>query len=154
MKKIEIEVPEGKRAEWVNGVLTLVDEQPKNVMERIKTFADAVDALGEEHLFVKEHNNASAIGCSADLGAYIDLRIIVAALNEGWEPTFAEDEKRWYPWFRIMVGGVACACAGAVSDSLYTGSAYGSRLAFKSEELAEYAGKQFIDIYKAFLCGR
>lgn len=26
MKKIEIEIPEGKRAEWINGVLTLVDE--------------------------------------------------------------------------------------------------------------------------------
>lgn len=152
MKKIEIEVPEGKRAEWVNGVLILVDEQPKSVMERIKTFEDAYNALGEEHLFVKEHNNAAAIGCSADLGAYIDLRIIVAALNGGWEPTFAKDEVRWYPWFRTNNGGVAIA--GAFPDSLFTYSVDGSRLAFKSRELAEYAGKQFIDIYKAFLCGR
>ena len=152
MKKIEIEVPEGKRAEWVNGVLTLVDEQPKNEMDRIKTFADAYDALGEEHLLIKEHKNAAAIGCSADLGAYIDLRIIVAALNEGWEPTFAEDEERWYPWFKINDGGVACAYASI--DSSYSFSYNGSRLAFKSRELAEYAGKQFIDIYKDFLCGR
>ena len=149
MNKIEIEVPEGKRAEWVNGVLTLVDEQPKNVMERIKTFADAVDALGEEHLFVKEHNNAAAIGCSSDLAAYIDLRIIVAALNEGCEPTFAEDEERWYPWFRTNDGGVAYAYA--ISNSSNTNSIYGSWLSFKSKELAEYAGKQFIDIYKPFL---
>lgn len=152
MKKIEIEVPEGKRAEWVNGVLTLVDEQPKNVMDRIKTFADAYDALGEEHLLIKEHKNAAAIGCSADLAAYIDLRIIVAALNEGWEPTFAEDEQRWYPWFETEDGGVASAYA--VVDSSSTGSDLGSRLAFKSEELAEYASKQFIDIYKVFLWGR
>lgn len=152
MKKIEIEVPEGKRAEWVNGVLTLVDEQPKNVMDRIKTFADAVDALGEEHLLIKEHNNAAAIGCSYDLGAYIDLRIIVAALNEGWEPTFAEGEERWYPWFVIEDSGVAYEVAGC--DSSNTISNFGSWLAFKSEELAEYAGKQFIDIYKFFLLGR
>lgn len=152
MKKIEIEVPEGKRAEWVSGVLTLVDEQPKSVMDRIKTFADAVDALGEEHLFVKEHNNAAAIGCSADLGAYIDLRIIVAALNEGWEPTFAEVENRWYPWFEIEDGGVSCAYASYGAS--YSDTYVGSRLAFKSRKLAEYAGKQFIDIYKAFLCGR
>ena len=149
MKKIEIEVPEGKRTEWVNGVLTLVDELPNNVMDRIKTFADAVDALGEEHLFVKEHNNASAIGCSADLGAYIDLGIIVAALNEGWEPTFAEDEKRWYPWFEIEDGGVVYAGAGY--DSSFASSNSGSRLALKSKELAEYAGKQFIDFYKYFM---
>ena len=152
MKKIEIEVPEGKRAEWVNGVLTLVDEQPKSVMDRIKTFADAYDALGKEHVFVKEHNNAAAIGCSADLAAYIDLRIIVAALNEGWEPTFVKGEDRWYPWFEIEDSDVAYA--DAYSDSSLTNSVYGSLLAFKSEELAEYAGKQFIDIYKFFLWGR
>ena len=152
MNKIEIEVPEGKRAEWVNGVLTLVDEQPKNVMDRIKTFEDAYNALGKEHLFVKEHNNAAVIGCSADLAAYIDLGIIVAALNEGWEPTFAEDEKRWYPWFKIKDSGVAYA--DTYFGSSFSESIGGSRLAFKSEELAEYAGKQFIDIYKFFLFGR
>lgn len=40
-KKIEIEIPEGKKAEWINGVLTLVDESQKDnrpVTERIKTF--------------------------------------------------------------------------------------------------------------------
>ena len=40
-KKIEIEVPNGKKPEWVNGVQTLVDEKPQNVMERVKTFKDA-----------------------------------------------------------------------------------------------------------------
>ena len=29
MKKIEIEIPDGKRAEWVNDVLTLVDDNSK-----------------------------------------------------------------------------------------------------------------------------
>ena len=28
MKKIEVEIPEGKRAEWVNNILTLVDDKP------------------------------------------------------------------------------------------------------------------------------
>ena len=52
MKKIEIEVPEGKKAEWVNGVLTLVDDNPPNVMERIKTFEDAYNELGKGHPLV------------------------------------------------------------------------------------------------------
>ena len=50
-KKIEIQVPEGKVAEWkeINGVKTLVlvdevDNRP--VTERIKTFEDAVMATG------------------------------------------------------------------------------------------------------------
>lgn len=48
-KKIEIEIPEGKKAEWINGVLTVVDESQKDnrpVTERIKTFEDACEELG------------------------------------------------------------------------------------------------------------
>ena len=50
-KKIEIQVPEGKAAEWkeINGVTTLVlvdevDNRPAT--ERIKTFEDAMQATG------------------------------------------------------------------------------------------------------------
>lgn len=51
-KQITIPVPDGKRAEWINGVLTLVDEQKvdnRPVTERIKTFEDACNALGNKH---------------------------------------------------------------------------------------------------------
>lgn len=34
MKKIEIEIPDGQRAEWVNGVLTLVEDD-KNIQDII-----------------------------------------------------------------------------------------------------------------------
>ena len=149
MNKIEIEVPEGKRAEWVNGVLTLVDEQPKNVMERIKTFDDAYNELGKEHVLVKDFDNSNPL--THEHAAYLELCIIVTAINEGWKPTFAEGEKRWCPWFEIEDGGVSFAYASY--DSSDADTSICSRLAFKSEELAKYAGQQFIDIYKDFLCG-
>ena len=68
--EIRIDVPAGKKAEWVNGVLTLVDETPKDnrpVTERVKTFEDAVRELGEEHPLVKEWHLGD--GLSADLEA-------------------------------------------------------------------------------------
>jgi hypothetical protein len=40
-KRVEIEIPVGKVAKWVDGVLTLVDEKPQDVTERIKTFEEA-----------------------------------------------------------------------------------------------------------------
>lgn len=103
-KQITIPVPDGKRAEWINGVLTLVDEQKvdnRPVTERIKTLADAMEALGqgnplvEEYIAVRDKLRTDA----GELIAYLKLRIIVAALNEGWEPKFAEDEYRYFPWF-------------------------------------------------------
>lgn len=177
MKKIEIEIPDGKRAEWVNGVLTLIDEAPKDITERIKTFDDALAELGEEHPLVREYNYLyDDQEMSKDLFAYMKLRIIVAALNEGWKPQFTEDEWRYYPCFYlytqeewdnlseeekdgwVLSGGYASygAYAGfAFADSndapSITATSIGSRLCLKSEELAVYCGKQFIDIWADFI---
>ena len=66
--EIKVEVPEGKSAEWVNGVLTLVDKKDNRpVTERIKTLQDAIDALGSEHAQVKEYNDIANV--STDLQA-------------------------------------------------------------------------------------
>lgn len=172
-KKIEIEVPNGKKPEWVNGVLTLVDEKPQNVMERVKTFKDACNELGIEH--DKWVQDKKDLGLEADVIAYLKLRIIAAALNEGWKPQFTTDEYRYFPWFylytqseidemseeeksRVVVrsnngalasGGVASAYP--YDDSSYTYTYIGSRLAFKTRELAEYAGRQFVEIWADYV---
>lgn len=113
------------------------------------------------------------------LFAYARLVIIAEALNEGWKPKFDGDECRYYPWFYIytkkeyeeldedekkecrVVGrsgsnDVAYAGGGVVVAYVYHASSfsntfYGSRLAFKTREIAEYCGKQFIDIWEKFL---
>lgn len=172
-KKIEIEVPNGKKPEWVNGVLTLVDEKPKNVMERIKTFEDACNELGIDHN--EWMQDKKELGLEADVIAYLKLRIIAAALNEGWKPQFTTDEYRYFPWFCLYTqseidemneedksrvvyrsygsagadGGVACA--HTYYDSSSTGTLIGSRLAFKTRELAEYAGRQFVEIWADYV---
>ena len=109
-----------------------------------------------------------------DILAYFKLRIITKALNDGWEPKFIPGEYRWAPYFLLYtkeeiekmnaetrarvvyrsnnnanaVGGVSCAGA---DDSAYVNTNIGSRLAFKSKVLAEYAGKQFTEIYADFI---
>lgn len=172
-KKIEIEVPNGKKPEWVNGVLTLVDEKPQNVMERVKTFKDACNELGIEH--DKWVQDKKDLGLEADVIAYLKLRIIAAALNEGWKPQFTTDEYRYFPWFYLYTqseidemseeeksrvvcrsynnayayGGVAYASTNG--DSSSTDANIGSRLAFKTRELAEYAGRQFVEIWADYV---
>lgn len=183
--KIEIEIPKGCKAEWVNGVLTLIQEKKealRPVTERVKTFEDAVAELGEDNpLCVQFREVYDCYLCNggdavSDLVAYLKLRIITAALNEGWTPQFTGDEYRYYPWFDlygerewndlsedtkrqrgVLFGGSAIrgAYAGfvfAISDSAPSISyAYiGSRLCFKNRELALYAGKQFASIWLDF----
>ena len=179
-KEITIPVPDGKRAEWINGVLTLVDEQKvdnRPVTERIKTLADAMEALGqgnplvEEYIAVRDKLRTDA----GELIAYLKLRIIVAALNEGWEPKFTKDEHRYFPWFyfytkeeydklddkakrRCVTYSNNCAYSNcdfvfctAGHDASYVGLNFSSRLAFRTRELAAYAGKQFITEYLNYL---
>lgn len=145
------------------------------VTERIRTFRDAIYELGENHPLVVEWYRVGAV--SSDLEAYLKLRIICAALNEGWEPKFTEDERRWFPWYYlwteseldeksdewkaehhlIMIGdkyhseyaGLASAASNFAPS--YSDTDFGSRLCLKSEELATYCGKQFIGIWAAFL---
>lgn len=154
--------------------------KPKDIMERVKTFEDACRELGEDHPFVRSYNGyANNIHENnkndTDILAYLKLRIICAALNEGWEPQFTEDEWRYYPWFTlwtedelseksdewktdrhlISTGEYQTDYAGLVSaDSYYSpSSAYaiiGSRLCLKSDTLAVYCGKQFINIWADF----
>lgn len=182
MRTIELQVPYGKNAEWVNGVLTLVDEEVKDnrpVTERIKTFDDACRELGECHPLVNEYAmlkpSFDNVSLSNDITAYLKLRIITAALNEGWEPQFTKDELRYYPYFevytqneidnmddkkksRVVFRSVNYAYAGGGSSyayanvkSTYASAFIGSRIVFKSYELAAYAGEQFIDIWTDYV---
>lgn len=173
-KQITIDIPEGKKAEWINRVLTLVDEQPtkpKDVTERIKTFEDALNELGKEHPLVDEYLTITSNPHLADLVAYLKLRIITAALNEGWEPQFRTDEYRYYPWFYLYtqeeldndsnlrsravvrhINGAFCGFSSAGADGVasYSGTLLGSRLCFKTRKLAIYAGEQFKELYADF----
>ena len=150
--------------------------KPKDITERVKTFEDAVEILGEEHPFVCAYYCIEDIDeCNNDIAAFLKLRIVCAALNEGWEPQFTENEERWYPWFSLWTekelsrkidewkadhrltstgdySGDFAGFAFEVSHyaPLNTTARVGSRLCFKNEALATYCGKQFIELWADF----
>lgn len=149
------------------------------ITERVKTFEDACRELGEDNHLVEQYRvieeNADFTSDGHDIFTYLKLRIIAAALNEGWEPQFTEDEWRWYPLFTLLTeeelselseewkadqhlistgdySGDYAGFAYAYSDSAPsdTTTYFGSRLCFKSEALATYCGKQFISLWADF----
>lgn len=147
------------------------------VIERIKTWDDVVRELCYDPVErLLDHNErGDGFNFEPDEIAYIKLKAIAQVLNEGWTPQFTINEYRWFPWFvlytkeeidtmneeqrsrvvlrsyvsAVAYGGVAYACA--FDDSSYASASGGSRLAFKTKELAAYAGKQFIDIWADFV---
>ena len=158
---------------------TPADNRP--VTERIKTFEDACAALGEDHLYVQmfqdiyTKSEKAGANVNSDVVAYLKLRIITAALNEGWEPQFTQDEERWFPWHILWTEEelaskdeewkrdrclttmqhhrgewAGLAYAHSYEAPSPTSANVGSRLCFKSDTLAEYAGKQFINLWMDF----
>ena len=140
----------------------------KPITERIKTFTDAVDELGSEHPLVKQYMAANGNEAfTRNTIAYIKLQIVAAALNEGWFPYLQRKEKRWYPYYKIYAGdeiddifpdatylfGASCGLAFVISSfaSSIASSALPARLAVKSEEVSDYFGNQFIDIWEEYL---
>lgn len=77
--------------------------------------------------------------------------VITEAINGGWKPDmYNTDQEKWFPWFRFdRPSGFAFGdtCYGSwLADA---GDA--SRLCFKTEEQAEYAGETFPEIYEGLL---
>ena len=154
--------------------------KPKNIMERVKTFEDACAIIGDNHTLVKEYFGVvyNNIVITKNLIAYLKLRIICEALNEGWKPQYTEKEYRWCPWFRLwteeelndkseewktdnkllLFGGSSndgsfcgLTCAYTADVVSLANADQSARLSVKSEELAAYFGKQFIDIWSDYL---
>lgn len=80
------------------------DNRP--VTERIKTFEDARRELGDSNPLVFHYDELTRTSqkveempSASDIVSYLKLRIIVAALNEGWQPKFEDGERRWAPYF-------------------------------------------------------
>ena len=182
---IKIAVPAGKKAEWVDGFLKLVDneeaKEKKPVTERVKTFDDACKELGIDAEAIQQQWQDAGI-TMLDEVAYQKLRIITAALNEGWEPEFKEDEYRYYPYCILYTkaeieqkddewkdeynlqlwggggssnNGARCGLASATSCSAWSATAsVSARLAHKTEELAIYSGKQFTELWANYYTGK
>ncbi len=118
----------------------------QNITDRVKTFEDACKVLNLDKVKI------GIGGLDEDapsIVAYTKLVIIAKALNEGWKPNWSDsNEYKYVPWFKEKSG---FGLSYDVYDGWVTFTAVGSRLCYKSRELAEYAGKQFADLYNEFL---
>ena len=121
---------------------------PKDITKRVKTYADACAVLGIEPM-----NEAVLVklGFTNDEIAYRKLKTIAEALNEGWRPDWANsNEYKYWPWFVYNPASAGFSCAYGLRGFEF-GCAFGSRLCYKTRELATYAGRQFEGLYNDFL---
>lgn len=158
-----------------------ITERIKTIYDAVNELAQrAGNGDCEAKQLIEEYICYTSKEASTDLLAYLKLRIITAVLNEGWTPQFTENERRWYPYFTLWTedelkdksdewkddyklllwGGNAyngSCCGVAYSTSYYawsyTFAGFGSRLAYKTEALATFAGLTFAPVYARFFLG-
>lgn len=106
--KILTNYPQISKEQVINEMTKAFGEEAlksQDIKERIKTFEDAVNVIGEDHPLVAQYKTINSAFKEADnnlhLFAYTRLAIIAEALNEGWRPEYTEDEYRYYPWFGL-----------------------------------------------------
>jgi hypothetical protein len=123
-------------------------------MEQLKTFEDAckVEGLDPEKVLPAFSNYPSKDQKS--MLAHAKLVIIVRAANrlanggDEWIPDFDNrDERKYEIWFEKGSSGFRFD----VYVNWTTDSRVGSRLCFKSRELAKYIANQFEDLYNDYL---
>lgn len=146
MKTLQIKIPTGFEVDNFNketGEITF-KEKPKCIMEVIKT----TDDLLRYHKIEKDDFDADYKGLPDDVKNYRLIVLLAEALNEGWTPDWSNSsEYKYYPWFEMGSSGFRCNAF----DDWNTTSIVGSRLCFKTAELAKYAGTQFTSLYNQFM---
>jgi hypothetical protein len=80
--------------------------------------------------------------------AHAKLVIIAEALNGDWKPDWSDyNQWKYYPWFEMKSSRFGYD-GSYVNYSSYSNA--GSRLCFRSAEIAKYAGQQFKSLYKQY----
>lgn len=119
------------------------------ITEKIKSFEDAMAATGRPTL-------PAFADVPEDMREYFQahykMAVISEALNEGWKADWNDpDQYKYIPWFENN----GASSGFAFYDAFYGYSAahagYASRLCFAELELAQYAGREFIDIWNVIL---
>ena len=118
-----------------------------SITEKIKTFEDAMQATGRTEM---PDFSTFPEDMRKHFEALFKMVVIVEALNEGWKPDWDNgNEWKYYPWFWMSPSSFAFDGSSYAYEYADAGS--GSRLALKSEELANYCGKQFVELWKEML---
>jgi hypothetical protein len=120
-----------------------MEKQEVTPMESIKTLEDALKVTGMPE--TPEFNEVPD-ELREYFRAVYEAVVITKAIVGDWKADWNDSRQRkWFPWFRLSSGGFVFG--DAVCDRSNASAGGASRLCFPTEEMAEYAGRTFTDVY-------
>ena len=143
MKEVKIIAPEGYE---IDGKLSTPETvrfkkvEPKNIMERVKSFEDACKIKGvcpEDELPYPCPKNKKQKAMNSEAKRWL----IAEVLCEGWEADYDNSNQyKYYPYFK-KVRGSGFVYSYTLYDYGFANTTVGSRLCFPTRALAEHFGK-------------
>jgi hypothetical protein len=121
----------------------------ENITDKVKNIQDVINIAkpSDEVLQLISYagTDKHMIGAKNMVLAFL----ITEVLNQDWVPDWNDfDQRKWFPVFDMSEGAGFGGSGFVFWGTAATG---GSRLCFETEELADYAGRTFNDIYKLIL---
>lgn len=130
---------------------SIIKKHSGNIIDRIKTFADACEDLGldpDEQLPYPNPENDRQDAANA----FTMLDIITESLLEGAKLDWTNSgQRKWYPYFNDYKPGSGFRFGDSHYAWTNTHATGGARLCVDTQEKANYLGTQFIDIWNKFL---
>jgi hypothetical protein len=121
----------------------------KTAIKKIKTFEEACALLSIDATTALPYPTPENAD-QENTHAFVMLKIISKALRGDWQPDWNDsDQLKWFPYFQSNGAGFGFSCT--IYVDWYSITYVGSRLCFPTSEMAQYAGKTFIDIYNIIL---
>ena len=135
--------------------LRKIIDAPINIMERVKTFADACEVLGittcgeaYRKLGINFNSQLNTLSIHSTLDYALKIKIIVLALNEGWKPDMGDrNQYKYLPYFEKNSFGFVYFTYFTWNYYIYSPTS----LLFETSEKAQYAGVQFQTEYNDYL---
>lgn len=145
---------------------------PEDIMSRVRTFGEACDEIGKDHDYVRTLSATflaiRLFQCKQDVLSYLRLKIIVCALNEGWDSRQDMSQNGYGPHYILLdneeykalsnFDKEMCVELWADVDGVPQHAKVdvcklcpGNALALRTPELARYAGFQFAREYYSIL---
>ena len=124
-------------------ILTKFRESNIKTYQDIKSFEDACMYLGLSETGLLGNNT------DKNVIAYIKLKTVIEALNDGWKPDFTDhdhNQNKYYNYFEVK-DGLFVFCDVNYNYRYMTVPA---ALYLKNSELAMYAKDNFLDLYKTY----
>lgn len=127
-------------------------------MSKIKSFAEACKATKRNPKHLPDVSMLPESDREYIIAIY-QLGVITEALNmypktkNLWVPDWGdENEYKYWPWFYMGgTDGAGFRFHDSTYEWTYTCSGIGSRFCFRTRALSDYAGTQFIDLYRKIM---